>query len=183
GTEAGGHTGRRGTLSFTAQALEMAGDVPIVVAGGIATGRGLAGVLAMGAAGAVLGTRFKASEEFGCLPALKEAVVASDGSNTYYGDIVDIPFPFKWPAGIAGRVIANRFTAEWHGRDGELREEVAAGESPAAFLMGLQEPDRMLNWAGESSGLVHKVMPAAEIVAEVAREAERCLGTAARLVG
>ncbi len=182
GTEAGGHTGRRGTLSFAAQALELAGEVPIVVAGGIATGRGLAGVLAMGAAGAVMGTVFKASDEFGCPTALKEAVVASDGGNTYYGDIVDIPFPFKWPAGIAGRILANRFTAEWHGRDDDLRKEVAAGEAPDSFLAALQEPDRVLNWSGQSAGLVRKVRPAAEIVAEVAAEAEQCLRSAARLV-
>ncbi|MBI5948929.1 MAG: nitronate monooxygenase [Chloroflexi bacterium] len=182
GTEAGGHTGRRGTLGFAAQALEIAGDVPIVVAGGIATGRALAGVLAMGAAGAVMGTRFKASDEFGCAPALKEAVVASDGDHTYYGEVVDIPFPFTWPAGIAGRILANRFTAEWHGREDALRAEVAAGATPDAFLAALQEPDRVLNWAGESSGLVSAVMPAAAIVAEVAAEAEAYLRKAAGLV-
>ncbi len=182
GTEAGGHTGRRGTLSFAAQALELAGDVPIIVAGGIATGRGLAGVLAMGAAGAVMGTVFKASEEFGCPTALKEGVVASDGSDTYYGDIVDIPFPFKWPAGIAGRILANRYTAEWHGRDDDLRKEVARGEAPDSFLAALQEPDRVLNWSGQSAGLVRGVKPAAEIVAEVSAEAEQCLRTAAGLV-
>lgn len=63
GTEAGGHTGRRGTLGFAAQVLDLAADLPVVVAGGIGTGRGLAAALAMGAAGAVVGTRFKATHE------------------------------------------------------------------------------------------------------------------------
>jgi nitronate monooxygenase len=79
GNEAGGHTGRRGTLGFAAQVLDLAGELPVLVAGGIATGRGVAAALAMGAAGAVLGTRFKASQEFECLDALKAAIVASDG--------------------------------------------------------------------------------------------------------
>src|SRR5262249_49458594 len=77
GSEAGGHTGRRGTLGFAAQVLDLAGDVPVLVAGGIGSGRGVAAVLAMGAAGAVLGTRFKASEECDANPALKEAIAAS----------------------------------------------------------------------------------------------------------
>src|SRR5437667_51205 len=73
GNEAGGHTGRRGTLAFAAQVLDLAGDMPVLVAGGIGTGRGLAAALAMGAAGAVVGTRFKASDEFGCPAELKRA--------------------------------------------------------------------------------------------------------------
>ncbi len=64
GNEAGGHTGRRGTLSFVAQALDLAADTPVVAAGGIAGGRGLAAALAMGCAGAVMGTRFKATHEY-----------------------------------------------------------------------------------------------------------------------
>lgn len=182
GTEAGGHTGRRGTLSFAAQVLDLAGATPVVVAGGIATGRGVAAALAMGASAAVLGTRFKASDEFGGPALLKDAIVASEGSDTYYGDIIDIPFPFKWPAGIAGRVLANRYTADWHGREDDLRRAVTAAGEPGAFLGSLQAPDTMLNWAGESSGLVARVMPAAEIVAEVMAEAERLLKAAARVV-
>jgi len=72
GNEAGGHTGRRGTLAFAAQVLDLADDVPVLVAGGIGTGRGLAAALAMGAAGAVVGTRFKPATSSGVLPSSSE---------------------------------------------------------------------------------------------------------------
>src|SRR5690606_12364077 len=81
GNEAGGHTGRRGTLSFAAEALEVAGDVPVIVAGGIADGRGLAAALAMGAAGVVMGTRFKATPEYRSTPGALDEIVAASGDD------------------------------------------------------------------------------------------------------
>jgi nitronate monooxygenase len=195
GNEAGGHTGRRGTLSFAAQVLDLAGDVPVVVAGGIATGRGLAAVLAMGAAGAVVGTRFKVSPEFGIgaraeklpgaeiLPALKAAIVGSDGCDTIYDELLDDAHGLEWPNRVTGRALANRFTAEWAGRRAELRAAVAAAGRPFGFLATLLgDPERRINWAGESAGLVRRAMPAAEVVVEIARDAEARLRAAAGAV-
>jgi nitronate monooxygenase len=182
GNEAGGHTGRRGTLGFAAQVLDLAGDVPVVVAGGIATGRGLAAALGMGAAGAVVGTRFKASEEFAGPRALKEALVASDGGNTRYDEIWDEACGLDWPNRVTGRALENRFSAEWADRRADLRKTVAS-LPPFAFVAGLrQDAATDINWAGESAGMVDAIRPAAEIVEEVTREAERLLrGTAAIL--
>ncbi len=175
GNEAGGHTGRRGTLNFVAQVLDMAGDIPVVAAGGIATGRGLAAVIAMGGAGAVVGTRFKASDEFAGARGLKDAIAASDGSNTFYGHIVDIPYALEWPSGVTGRVIANEFTQEWAGREPELKAKVEA--LPRHQFLGelASKPDTVINWAGESSGLISSVRPAADIVRDIAEEAEQLL--------
>jgi nitronate monooxygenase len=190
GNEAGGHTGRRGTLGFAAQVLELAKDVPVVVAGGIATGRGLAAVLAMGAAGAVIGTRFKATREFGIaagaasespvVRAQKQAIVASDGENTVFDEIVDDACSLTWPGGVTARVLENRFTREWLGRRAELRavvaDAVAAAGHPFAFVMALdQVAETSLNWAGESSGLVREISSAADVVAAVVAEAESLL--------
>jgi len=192
GNEAGGHTGRRGTLGFAAQVLDLAADtdVPVVVAGGVATGRGLAAALAMGAAGVVVGTRFKATREFGVpagaasatpvVEAMKRAIVASDGSDTVWDPIVDDACSLEWPHGVAGRVLANRFTREWLGRREELRRTVAAAAAsaghPFAFVAALDEsPDTALNWAGESSALVRQVVPAGDVVADIVREAEALL--------
>jgi nitronate monooxygenase len=183
GNEAGGHTGRRGTLGFAAQVLDLAGDVPVVVAGGIATGRGLAAALAMGAAGAVIGTRFKATEEFACPRELKDALVASDGGNTRYDEIWDEACGLDWPNRITGRALENRFTAEWTDRRAELREKVAS-MGMFGFVTELdQDPATRINWAGESAGMVDAIRPAAEIVAEVTREAEHLLRGAAAIVG
>jgi nitronate monooxygenase len=181
GNEAGGHTGRRGTLSFAAQVLDMAGDVPVLVAGGIGSGRGVAAALAMGAAGAVLGTRFKASEEYAGSATSKDAVVASDGSNTLYDEIFDDACGLEWPRRVTGRALRNRFTDEWAGRRDKLRKEVAA-HPPFAFMAGLaRDPATEVNWAGESAGLVDRVRPAAEIVREVMAAAEDRLRSVATL--
>jgi len=174
GTEAGGHTGRRGTLSFAAQVLDEAHGIPIVVAGGIATGRGLAAALAMGAAGVVMGTRFKATPEFNADADVKAQIVASDGGNTFYGEVVDLVHGGRWPGGVTGRVLRSRFTDEWGGKPDAL---VAAVKSdPELFGEAMdRDPERRLNWAGESSGLVHELVPAGEVVRRVAAEAEALL--------
>ncbi|MGE5595080.1 MAG: NAD(P)H-dependent flavin oxidoreductase [Hyphomicrobiales bacterium] len=179
GNEAGGHTGGRGTLNFAAQVLDIAGDTPIIIAGGVGNGRGLAAAIAMGAAGVVMGTRFKASVEFGSttphLAELKQAIVASDGSNTAWDEIFDEAYGMEWPNGIEGRALLNRFTSEWRGRASELRT-VVAGAPRAGFVRELMKsPDTMINWAGESSGLVDEVLPAAEIIRRTIEQAERLL--------
>jgi len=181
GTEAGGHTGRRGTLNFAAQMLDEAGDIPIIVAGGIATGRGLAAALAMGAAGVVMGTRFKATPEFNAADDLKAEIVASDGGNTFYGEVVDLVRGGRWPNGVTGRVLQSRFTQEWGERPEALIDEVKA--HPENFGEAMEEdPERRLNWAGESSGLVHELVPAGDIVRRVSAEAEALLKSASSVV-
>jgi nitronate monooxygenase len=179
GNEAGGHTGRRGTLNFVAQALELA-DAPVVAAGGIAGGRGLAAVLAMGCAGALMGTRFKATDEYVSEDQEKDQVVASDGSDTIYDEINDLAYGELWPNKVSGRTLRSAFTDEWLGRDDELREKVA-GYPPFGFVQELAEKGTIINWAGEASGLVDRVRPAAEIVEHTSAEAEELLRQAASL--
>lgn len=183
GTEGGGHTGRRGTLSFTAQVLDLAGDTPILVAGGVANGRGLAAAIAMGAAGVVMGTRFKATLEFAASPEHKQAMLDSDGSNTLYDPRMDTARGGRWPNGVAGRVLRNQFTEEWEGREPELEAEVAKFDDPLRWIAEYgTAPERKLNWAGEASGLVHELLPAAEVVSRTVAEAETWLANAARLL-
>ncbi len=177
GNEAGGHTGRRGTLSFVAQALGLVPNVPIVAAGGIADGRGLAAALAMGCAGAVMGTRFKASTEFDDDPDQKEEIVRSDGSNTVYDEIVDVALGGRWPNNVTGRILRNAFIDEWSGREDELAAKVAE-YPPFGFAMELGAQGHRLNWAGESSALVKDVQPAGEIVEQTMREAAELLARA-----
>ena len=174
GNEAGGHTGRRGTLNFVAQALQLAGEIPILAAGGIADGRGLAAALAMGCAGAVMGTRFKVTHEFLADESEKKEVVASDGSDTVYDEINDLAYGSLWPNQVTGRTLRSRFTDEWMGRDDELRAKVAA-YPPFGFVMELAEQGTTINWAGEGAGLVDEVLPAAEVVDRTVAEAEHLL--------
>lgn len=181
GNEAGGHTGLRGTLSFAAQVLEIANGIPVILAGGIGNGRGLAAALAMGASGVLMGTRFKATPEFGGpqtgnLDAQREAIVSNDGDHTVGAVTADVALGMRWPPGIISRVLANRFTDEWHGREEELRAEVARQAEPFGWTSAHNnQPDNMLNWAGESSGLVDEILPAAEVVRRTISEAEALL--------
>ena len=174
GNEGGGHTGWRGTLNFVAQALEMAGDIPVVAAGGIGNGRGLAAALAMGCAGVVMGTRFKATPEYAGNDAEKSEIVASDGSNTIYDFILDEAIGIEWADGITGRALTSAFTDEWQGRRLELRAKVAE-YPPFGFARELAEKGQAINWAGESSGLVSEVLPAGEVVGRTVAEAEALL--------
>jgi nitronate monooxygenase len=182
GTEAGGHTGRRGTLSFAAQVLDAAGAIPVLLAGGVGSGRGLAAALAMGAAGVVMGTRFKAARETIVPEWQKERIVASDGADTVYDEIVDIIDGGRWPHGVTGRVMTNRFTDEWRGRGEELEAAIAASGADAVLAAYADEQDRTLNWAGQAASLVRRIQPAGEIVSEVVAEAERLLTAVTGLV-
>lgn len=188
GHEAGGHTGLRGTMSFAAQVLEIANGVPVIVAGGIAGGRGLAAALAMGASGVVMGTRFKATLEFGGpntghLDAQRDAIVSQDGDHTFCSETADIALGMQWPPGIVARILANRFTDEWVGREHELRAEVSRQTAPFGWTSANNNrPENMLNWAGESAGLVHEILPAAEVVTRTVAEAEEHLRAAAGLL-
>ena len=181
GTEAGGHTGRRGTLAFVAQALDEAGDVPIVAAGGVGGGRGLAAVLAMGASGCVMGTRFKATLEYEGDVRDKEQIVASDGEDSVFDPIHDIAFGLEWPDGVLMRVLRTRFTDEWLGRNDELRAKVAE-MPPLAFVQDLAADGTSINPAGESAALVDAIVPAAEVVARTVQQAEVLLSRVAALL-
>ncbi len=182
GNEAGGHTGTRGTLSFAAQVLDMVGDTPVAVAGGIANGRGLAAVLGMGAAAAVCGTRFKATYEYPDAEYLKQQVIASDGSNTTDDEINDTAYGMEWPQGVVGRAIRNGFQHEWEGRTQELRSLVAS-QPPFTFVGELAAQGAAVNWAGESSGLITRIEHAADVVTGMTKEAEELLGRWAAVSG
>ena len=122
-----------------------------------------------------MGTRFKATPEFAGTKAQKDAIVASDGSDTTADLLLDIPAPFTWPGNVIGRAMRSRFTAEWQGREEELRGLVAS-QPPAAFLHELAaDPATALNWAGEASALVAEVLPAAAVVRRTVEGAEALL--------
>ena len=85
---------------------------------------------------------------------------------------------------VAGRVVANRFTADWLGRREQLRDEVAAEEARFAWTAkNNSTPDTMLNWAGESAGLVHEVLPAADVVNRTVEQAEQLLRAVTGIYG
>jgi nitronate monooxygenase/enoyl-[acyl-carrier protein] reductase II len=172
GGEAGGHCGRVSTMVLVPQVVDIAGDIPVVAAGGIADGRGLAAALALGAQGVSMGTRFLASEELGIAEAWKRRVVEADASDAV--KVVNservLP-PYSRPGSrVEPRSLTTplieqlREHPEWIDpavMGPRIRESVASGRG-----------DEYLPFAGQSAGLIHDVLPAAEIVRRVVAEAE-----------
>jgi enoyl-[acyl-carrier protein] reductase II len=178
GSGAGGHV--RGTIGVLALLDEVldAVDVPVLGAGGIGSGRGLAAVLAAGADGARIGTRFVAAAESDAHPHYVEALIAARPEDTVLGNT----FGYGWDA--PGRTLrsaveaAVAFAGEVVGELpslGGTRVPLHRYEPDVASTGTTGSIDAMSLWAGESVGRVTAVQPAAEIVREVAGEAERLL--------
>ncbi len=179
GTEAGGHTGAVGTLPLLQIVLDMAGDVPVIAAGGIATGRGLAAVLAAGAAGAWIGTPFLVAREARSNDVARERVVRSDETQTVLTAAFDRVQQKAWPAEFRGRALRNDFTARYHEREDEITPDAREGFESARAR---RDYDVAHLYAGQSVGLVAGVEPARAIVDRIVCEAEERLAACAAFV-
>jgi len=175
GTEAGGHPGQAGTLALVPAVVDAAGGIPVVAAGGIADGRGLAAVLLLGATGGWLGTRFVASEEWGGGAWEQQAVLAATAADTVRTSVYDQVRGAPFPEGIADRVLRNAFTTTWEGRTGDLaaRQGELRREVEAAAQRG--DPTVVDISAGVAVGLIPSLEPAGAIVRRIVEEAERVL--------
>lgn len=167
GGEGGGH-GRDvvATLPLLQGVLDAV-DVPVLAAGGIGTGRGVAAAIAAGAAGVWVGTAFAACTETISSAESRAAVVAAAETDTIYTTVLDIGRRVPWPPEFGGRAIRNSFAERWHGHDDEL---VANGER-------LEE---LTVFAGQAAGLVPAERPAADVVAELATAEQLLTAAAAR---
>ena len=172
GGEAGGHGGGRATLPFVPIVVDLAGSTPVLAAGGIADGRGVAAALALGAEGALVGTRFQASAE---------AIVEGHGGDTERSRVLDIARGAPWPARYPARTLRNAFLDRWRGREGELE---ADEDAKASYREAADRGDLGVVpvWASEAIDLITEVMPAADLVGLLAAETEQALIRSARAV-
>jgi enoyl-[acyl-carrier protein] reductase II len=176
GTEAGGHTGQVATMPLVPQVVDAVGDrVPVVAAGGITDGRGLAAALALGADGVWVGTRFIATPEARSVAGYKEALLrtAEDGttvSRAYSGKTM--------------RVVANSYTAHFAEHPDELERfpaQLGKSMNDGAFHLGGDDrtagvdPDRECYPSGQGVGAITELVPAAELVRRFVAEAEDAL--------
>ena len=187
GWEAGGHVrGTVSTLALVPRVADAVGGVPVVAAGGIADGRGLAAALVLGAAGAWVGTRFLAAAEATIHDDYRRRILQAAETDTFYGTLFD----GGWPD-APHRTLRNSTVEAWEaagspGSGSRPGEEDApafrpdgtpigryASDTPGAGMTGDTEP--LSNWAGQGVGLVIRVQPAAEIVRELNDEAQRVL--------
>ncbi len=181
GTESGGHGARRGrsTLSFVPVVVDLAAPTPVLAAGGIADGRGVAAALALGAAGALIGTRFQATAEALASPSIKKAIVEGRGEDTERSTVLDIARGSRWPARYSARTLGHPFLDQWRGREEELASDP---DAKRAYRDGVARGDLLPLpvWASEAIDLINDLPSAADLVGALAAQAEDALARAAR---
>jgi len=180
GTEGGGHVGWQASLPLIPMVVDAVSPIPVLAAGGIADGRGLAAALALGAQGVLLGTRFLATTESPLHPNFKQAIVESDGHDTLLSELPDLAAGIVWP-GAMSRSRRNRFIERWAGRDWAIRQNQAEILAQVREARQRGDKDEAPLTMGQDAGLIHDIAPAGEIVARIAREAEETLSRISRL--
>ena len=180
GTEAGGHTGQRAMLPLLQEVLALT-DRPVLAAGGIATGAGMAAALVAGAAGVWIGTPLLSCTEGLNAPALRERVRAASGDETVLTRAFDVAEGAAWPERWPGRALANDFSREGHGREDELLGDPAARQR---VVDGRRtgDPANAPIYAGESVGLVTSERSATDVVRELDAAAEKALRRVPKLL-
>ncbi|MGW7380650.1 nitronate monooxygenase [Streptomyces sp. NPDC054794] len=181
GTEAGGHGARRGrsTLPFVPVVVDLAAPVPVLAAGGIADGRGVAAALALGAAGALLGTRFQATAEALVARSTARAIVEGRGEDTERNRVLDIARGSRWPARYTARTLGHPFLDGWRGRESELAADPDAQQAYQDALVRGEIP-ALPQWASEAVDLIDDLPSAVDLVGTLAAQAEQALARAGR---
>jgi NAD(P)H-dependent flavin oxidoreductase YrpB (nitropropane dioxygenase family) len=174
GTEGGGHVGVIGTIVLVPQVVRAVAPLPVLAAGGIADGAGLAAALMLGAEGVLLGTRFLATPEAPLPDAYKEAICGSNGHDTLLTELPDVIAGQVWPGAYA-RVLRTPFVQEWLGREGDVRQRRAELLQRVARAREQGDVANGSLLIGQDAGLIDSVEPAAEVVSRMVREAEAIL--------
>jgi nitronate monooxygenase len=177
GTEAGGHGASRTTIDIVPAIVDLAaGRVPVVAAGGLADGRGLAAMLMLGASGVLMGTRFYASTEADGAEQAKRLICSANSGDTVRGVVFDWSRKLMWPAPFTARSLVNDHLRNWTGREIELMQRADQVATEYATARAAGNFDVAAVFAGESVGLIHDIPPAAEIVDRIVTEADQILG-------
>ena len=180
GGEAGGH-GMTVRSTFTLVpdvvdlAAERAPETLVLAAGGVADGRGLAAALVLGADGVLVGTRFWASPEALVSPRAHQRAVGASGDNTYRTRVYDVVRRLDWPPEYNERALSNPFVDGWHGNEAALLSSLPDAVSTFEAAVAAEDFDAAAILVGEAIGRIDSVRPAADIVVDMAAEADRIL--------
>jgi nitronate monooxygenase len=180
GGEAGGHGMTvRSTFTLVPDVVDLAADrapeTLVLAAGGVADGRGLAAALTLGADGVVVGTRFWASSEALVSPRAHERALGASGDSTYRTRVYDHVRQLDWPPEYNERALSNPFVDGWHGNEAGLLASLPDVVKTYEAAVAAEDFGAAAILIGESIGLIDAVRPAADIVADVASQAERVL--------
>ena len=175
GTAAGGHGLTEPLFTLLPQVVDACPDTPVVAAGGIADGRGLAAAMMLGAEGVLMGTRFYASQEADGHPDAKRRILEAAGGQTVRSIVFDLSRRNRWPTPYTGRLLRNAHLERWLGHEDELEAgaEDVGRDYAEARTRGDFDVAGVI--AGEACALIHDIPPAAEIVTRIVAAAERLL--------
>lgn len=183
GSESGGFGGTVAALALIPQVVDAVSPIPVVAAGGIADGRGLAAALVLGAQGINIGTRFLASVEAPISQGWKQAILAAESEDSVKVEFWNSinPLPGTGGYGTVPRALRTPFVKEW--QDGDkakfdverLRRELLAATQQGTIR-------ELVPYAGQTAGLIQEILPAAEIVRRIVAEAEQALARSAKLL-
>jgi enoyl-[acyl-carrier protein] reductase II len=182
GSEAGGQgmAAGVGAMALVPQVVDAIDPVPVLVAGGVADGRGLAAGLVLGAAGANVGTRFLASEEAGADAAWKRLILDAESEDAVRFETWGAIMPSGSGYEVVPRVIRTDFVAEWEQRPEEAGRQSDRLRGEIIASVQARRPHELTPFSGQTVGLIRDVMPAAEIVRGMVAEAEEALERATR---
>src|SRR5215472_14883814 len=174
GTEGGGHVGWMASMTVVPMIVQAVAPLPVLAAGGIADGRGMAAAFALGAEGVLLGTRFLATDESPLHANFKQAIVRSSGHDTVLTEIPDIATGQVWPGAMA-RALRNRFIDQWAGREWALRQQPQALRDTARTARLAGDVDNASVLIGQDAGLIDVILPASEVVHRMLAQAEELI--------
>lgn len=175
GSEAGGHAAIRGTLSLVREVVDRIDTVPVVAAGGISDGRGLAAALMLGASGVLMGTRFYATQESLVSDQAIERALDATGDATVQSSVFDMIRNRDWPAPYKLRTLQNDMLDQWHGREELLSPEIEEERKAYAQAETEYDYDHAAVIVGEATGMLKDNPTAGDVIAEIIAEAEACL--------
>jgi enoyl-[acyl-carrier protein] reductase II len=182
GSESAGFGGQVAALPLIPQVVDAVPEIPVIASGGIADGRGLAAALALGADGVNIGTRFLAATETSISDDWKRSIVEAASEDAVRAEFANglVPKP-EWDGAydVVPRVLRTPFVDEWNARPEDVpaaAERLGEDVMSAAIEGRLHE---LLPFTGQTAGLVHDVLPAAQILERMVDDARHALGRAA----
>ena len=184
GGEAGGYCGDVSTMALVPQVVDAVSPIPVVAAGGIFDGRGIAAALMLGAAGVNLGTRFIACKESPAPEEWKQAIAAARSEDAVKADVLNDISPLPGTAGFGTvlRSIRTAFLDEWSGKRDEARRERDRLRSEIISTTQAGRPHAMLLTAGQTAGGISEILGVAEIMQRLVADAEAALARGPSLV-
>jgi nitronate monooxygenase/enoyl-[acyl-carrier protein] reductase II len=184
GGESGGYGGTVGTLALVPQVVDAVRPIPVLAAGGISDGRGLAAALMLGAQGVNIGTRFLASAESPIADGYKQMILAANSEDAVKADVWNDIMPLPGGAGYftVPRALRTPFLDEWQQRREDARRDQQRLQGEVMTAMQSGRFHELMPFAGQTAGAIDDTPPAAEILGRIVAEAERMLEGAAGLL-